>query len=117
MKAIVPIPPGVSLPATLAPVRRRLGSDGRRVKVITSAVSLVPSERLDANTAAAIAEVSQGSTGALRIKMHDKQAALVALGKHLGMFDQRTQKTNVVYHISDKPMSEEEWKRRYVKPN
>jgi hypothetical protein len=29
--------------------------------------------------------------------MHDKLAALVALGKHLGMFDQRTQKTNVVY--------------------
>jgi phage terminase small subunit len=91
--------------------------DGRRVKVITSAVSLVPSERLDANTAAAIAEVSQGSTGALRIKTHDELAALVALGKHLGMFDQRTQKTNVVYAISDKPMSAEEWKKRYVKPN
>ena len=77
----------------------------------------MPSDRLNANTAAAIAEVSQGSTGALRIKMHDKQAALVALGKHLGMYDQRTQKTNVVYAISDKPMSAEEWKKRYVKPN
>jgi hypothetical protein len=97
-------------------VREEEDEDGRRVKVITSAVSLVPSDRLDANTAAAIAVVSQGSTGALRIKMHDNLAALVALGKHLGMFD-HTQKTNVVYAISDKPMSAEEWKKRYVKPH
>jgi len=34
--------------------------------------------------------VSQGATGTLSIKMHGK---LAALGKHLGMFDQRTQKT------------------------
>jgi hypothetical protein len=40
------------------------------------------------NTAAAIAAVSQSSTGALSVRMHDKLAALVALGKHLGMFDQ-----------------------------
>ena len=49
--------------------------------------------------------------------MHDKLAALIALGKHLGMFDQRTQKTNVVYAISDKPMSDEEWSKRYVTPH
>jgi hypothetical protein len=70
-----------------------------RVKVITSTVSLVPSDRLDENTAAAIAEVSQGSTGALRIKMHDKLAALVALGKHLGMFVQRTQNTSTFWTV------------------
>ena len=58
-----------------------------RVKVITSAVSLVPSDRLDENTAAAIAAVSRGSNGAVRIRMHNKLAALVVLGKHLGMFD------------------------------
>ena len=34
--------------------------------------------------------MSQGATGTLSIKMHGK---LAALGKHLGMFDQRTQKT------------------------
>ena len=45
------------------------------------------------------------------------RAALIALGKHLGMFDQRTQKTNVVYAISDKPMSDEEWSKRYVTPH
>jgi hypothetical protein len=28
----------------------------------------------------------------------------------------RTQKTNVVYAISDGPMSADEWKKRYVTP-
>jgi len=40
---------------------------------------LVPSDKLDEDTAAAIAAVSQSSTGALRIRMHNKLAALVAL--------------------------------------
>jgi phage terminase small subunit len=98
-------------------VREEKDEDGRRVKVITSAVSLVPSDRLDANTAAAIAAVSQGPTGALRIKMHNKLAALVALGKHLGMFVQRTQNTNVHWGISDEPMSADEWKKQFVTPH
>jgi phage terminase small subunit len=98
-------------------VREEKDESGQRVKVVTSAVSLVPRDKLDENTAAAIAVVSQSSTGALRVRMHDKLAALVALGKHLGMFDQRTQKTNVVYAISDKPMSNEEWSKRHVTPH
>jgi phage terminase small subunit len=57
-----------------------------RVKVLT-----VPSDKLDEDTAAAISAVSQSSTGALRIKMHNKLAALVVLGKYLGMFDERPQ--------------------------
>ena len=61
--------------------------------------------------------MSLGTTGTLSIKMHDKLAALIALGKHLGMFDRRTQKTNVVYAISDKPMSNEEWSKRHVTPH
>jgi len=43
--------------------------------------------------AALILCVSQSSTGALRIKMLNKLAALVALGKRLGMFDERPQNT------------------------
>src|SRR5215469_14093485 len=35
--------------------------------------------------------MSQSSAGALRIKMHNKLAALVVLGKYLGMFDERPQ--------------------------
>ena len=71
-------------------VREEKDESGQRVKVVTSAVSLVPRDKLDENTAAAIAVVSQSSTGALSVRMHDKLAALVALGKRLGMFDQRT---------------------------
>ena len=44
-----------------------------------NAVSLVSSDALDSDTAAAIAEVSHSPTGGLRIKLHNKQAALVAL--------------------------------------
>jgi phage terminase small subunit len=88
------------------------GEDGQRVKVLP-----VPSDKLDEVTVAAISAVSQSSTGALSIKMHDKLAALVALGKHLGMFAQRTHNTNVHYVISDDPMSEDEWVSRYVTPN
>jgi phage terminase small subunit len=75
--------------------------DGHRVKVIVNAVLLVP--------------MSQSSTGALRIKMHNKLAALVVLGKYLGMFDERPQNSNVIYAISDEPMSAEEWKKQFVK--
>jgi phage terminase small subunit len=74
-------------------VREEKDEGAQREKVVTSAVSLVPRDKLDKNTAAAIAVVSQSSTGALSVRMHDKLAALVTLGKHLGMFDQRTQKT------------------------
>jgi phage terminase small subunit len=85
------------------------GEDGQRVKVLP-----VPSDKLDEDTAAAISAVSQSSTGALRIKMHNKLAALVVLGKYLGMFDERPQNSNVIYVISDEPMSAEEWKKQYV---
>jgi hypothetical protein len=44
-----------------------------------------------------------------------KVPALVALGKRLGMFDERPQNTNVIYAISDEPMSAEEWKKQFVK--
>ena len=46
--------------------------------------------------------------------MHNKLAALVVLGKYLGMFDKRPQNSNVIYAISDEPMSAEEWKKQYV---
>ena len=46
--------------------------------------------------------------------MHNKLAALVVLGKYLGMFDKRPQNSNVIYAISDQPMSAEEWKKQHV---
>jgi phage terminase small subunit len=50
-------------------------------------VRLVSAKDLDDDTAAAIAEVRQNKEG-VTIKLHDKQAALVSLGKHLGMFQE-----------------------------
>ena len=48
-------------------------------------VSLVPSDEIDDDTAAAVSEVSLTQTG-VKLKMYDKRAALVDVGKHLGMF-------------------------------
>jgi len=45
--------------------------------------------------------------------MHDKHAALVSLGKHLGLFVDRAQKERK--QISAEPMSAEEWKRQFVR--
>lgn len=52
-------------------------------------VCLVSSDEIDDETAGAIAEVSQSATGGLKIKLHDKRAALVDMGKHLGIFVER----------------------------
>lgn len=71
-------------------VKEEDNPDGGDVLVIKNTysnhVSLISSEDLDDDTAAAISEVSQSPTGGLKIKLHDKQAALVNMGKHLGIF-------------------------------
>lgn len=59
---------------------------------LANGISLVPSDKLDADTAAAISEVAQTRDG-LRVKFHDKCAALVNMGRHLGMFLDRTEAT------------------------
>lgn len=48
-------------------------------------LALIDSTEIDDDTAAAIAEVSQGKDG-LKVKLHDKKGALVDIGRHLGMF-------------------------------
>lgn len=48
-------------------------------------VTLVDSDTIDHDAAAAIAELSQGKDGSLKIKMHNKVAALQEIGKHLGV--------------------------------
>lgn len=57
---------------------------------LVNVVELVASEEIDDDTAAAISEVSQTQAG-LKIKLHDKRAALVDIGKHLGMFTDRVE--------------------------
>lgn len=59
--------------------------------IFTNSVELVPSGDLDDDTAAAIAEISEGQHG-IKIKLHDKKGALVDLGKHLGMFKDKDEK-------------------------
>ena len=49
-------------------------------------VSLVPSELIDDYTAAAVSEVSLTAHG-IKIKMHDKKAALESLMKHTGGYE------------------------------
>jgi phage terminase small subunit len=58
-------------------------------KVWQSRVTVLDSSEIDADTAAAIESVSQGAQGQLRIKLHDKPAALEKLARALGMFRER----------------------------
>jgi phage terminase small subunit len=45
--------------------------------VMMPRVTIVDADKISDETAAAVAEVSQTVNGALRVKMHDKHAALV----------------------------------------
>jgi phage terminase small subunit len=56
-------------------------------------VEIISSDEIDDVTAAAIAEISQNEKGSLKIKLHDKRAALVDLGRHLGMFKEKVEVT------------------------
>jgi len=64
--------------------------DGGDVLVIrniySNHVSLISSDAIDDDTAAAISEVSEGATGGVKVKFHDKRAALSDMGRYLGMF-------------------------------
>jgi phage terminase small subunit len=59
--------------------------------VVTNLVEIVGSDEIDDETASAIAEISQNATGGVRIKLHDKRAALVDIGRHLGMFPNKVE--------------------------
>lgn len=48
-------------------------------------IDLVPSEEIDDDTAAAVAEIVLTQTG-LKLKMHDKLGALDKIARHLGMY-------------------------------
>lgn len=56
---------------------------------IANGVALVAADQLDESVAATIAEVSQTKDGTLKVKLHDKRAALVDIGRHLGMFNDK----------------------------
>lgn len=58
-------------------------------------VKIVSSDRLTDSAAAAISEIAETPAG-LRIKLHDKRAALVDMGKHLGMFTDKVEHSGVI---------------------
>jgi phage terminase small subunit len=60
--------------------------DGGQRLAVTNEVALKSSHELADAVAAGIAEISQTSKGALKVKMHSKLAALTKLGEHLGLF-------------------------------
>lgn len=62
------------------------GSLKRSRAMSVNLVELLSSDDLDDDTAAAISEISQTDKGGLKVKFHDKRAALVDLAKYLGMF-------------------------------
>lgn len=55
-------------------------------------LTLKASNEIDDDTAAAISEVSEGRDG-LKVKFHDKAQALLNIGRHLGMFRDKTELT------------------------
>jgi phage terminase small subunit len=57
-------------------------NDARAINVI----EVKNADELTPAAAAAIAELSLQPSGRVRVRLHDKRAALVDLGKHLGMF-------------------------------
>jgi phage terminase small subunit len=59
-------------------------------------VRLFDSDELDDDIVGAISEISQTKEGALKVKLHDKQAALVNIGRHLGMFTTKIEHSGAV---------------------
>jgi hypothetical protein len=95
--------------------RTEKGKDGEPVMVLMPRVTIVDADKISDEAAAAVAEVSQTVNGALRVKLHDKHAALVSIGRYLGMFDDKV-KVEAVYGISEEPMSAEEWNKQFYLP-
>jgi phage terminase small subunit len=85
--------------------------EGEGGKVVLSRVTVTDSSQIDPDAAAAIAEMNQGANGSLRVKMHDKLAALEKLGRTLGIFKDRVEHSGPGGEPL-KPMSELEIGRR-----
>ena len=83
---------------------------------VTNQVQIIDSDDIDDDTAAAISEISQTDRGGLKIKLHDKKGALVDIGKHLGMFVERTENININHDVTDEPVTEDDWAAEH-RPN
>lgn len=86
-------------------VRKAINAEGEEVEETYHGIALIDSSEIDDETAAAIAEVSEGRDG-LKVKLHDKKSALVDIGRHLGMFTDRIDHTSSDGSMSPKSFSE-----------
>ena len=68
-------------------------------KVITFRVTVLPSAKIDPAARAAVASISQGVGGEMRIKMHDKIPAIDKLARVLGMYRDKTNVTSDTQQI------------------
>lgn len=90
---------------------------GEARMAVTNQVQIIDSDEIDDDTAAAISEISQTDRGGLKIKLHDKKGALVDIGKHLGMFIERTENININHDVTDEPATEDEWAAEHARTN
>jgi phage terminase small subunit len=71
--------------------------EGRKPNIrVVNVVQLKNAKDLAPDIAAAIAEVSQLPNGGLRVKLHDKLAALAELGRHLGISSQVSEEARAI---------------------
>lgn len=71
---------------------------GEERLAVTNEVQLMDSADISSDAAACISEISQTDKGALKVKLYDKRAALVDIGRHLGMFIDRGEIKHVISH-------------------
>lgn len=96
--------------------------DGTQRLAVSNEVCLVDSDKVDDDTAAAIAEISQNAQGGLKVKFHDKKGSLEIIGKHLGMFTDKHEISGpgggpIETAVVDRPPNEtrEQWLARRAK--
>jgi phage terminase small subunit len=61
---------------------------GGITRIVRSKVRMLPSATIDPSISRAIASVSQTAKGSLKVKLHDKIAALDKLARALGMYSE-----------------------------
>lgn len=67
--------------------------EGEPISEIRQMVLLKDTADIPKDKLAAIAEIKQAKDGSISFKLHDKRGALDSIGKHLGMFIDRTEVT------------------------
>jgi hypothetical protein len=87
------------------------------VRTIQNRVLVVPSDKIDADTAAAVASVTLTASGTLAVKMHDKIAALRALSDRFRQSEVAPQQfnPNVPFIDAPPPETREQWLARQAR--